>query len=380
MALDVTSYHSAELIPEQVQGLITNCFSDLNWLNVFEELSGITMEPCHLLMTSDSIPIGFLPGYIEHDSICGTLGARLFGQLSKLPFLHRLGSTKAFVCATPWGYYSGVECGPKPDPVVNQAFILHIDRVVKERNLVLSGFTFVPESSQALRCQLEAHGYRPFPNLPTSFIDLQWTSFDEYVSQLSRKNMRRNIRTERKKANELTYEWFGGDSLDTLISGQPLHKILLELHNQNWLKHNGCQTPLKKSFLAELWKLDKPNLRLCLTKLEKRIVAFCLLRVLGNTAHALMMGQDYHHAQNLSLYFNTVYYEPIIRGISEGWKRIYFRPGVYKAKLRRDFQLENLYLYVKGHSKVTRKLLDIYIAVAWKHFHDKWVPPKLLNY
>ena len=93
--------------------------------------------------------------------------------------------------------------------------------------------------------------------------------------------MRRNIRRERKKAKELTYEWFEGDSLDTRFSGQPLHKILLELHNQTWIKHNDRQTPLKKFFLAELWKMDKPNLRLCLTLQEKKIVAFSLLRVLG---------------------------------------------------------------------------------------------------
>lgn len=380
MALDISSYHSAKLLPEKVQGLINNCFNDLNWLRAFEEFSGIAMEPCHYLMTSNGIPIGFLPGFIQHDSLCGTLGERLFGRFFKLPFLHGLGTTKAFVCASPWGYYSGIECDSNFAPEITAAFIAHIDRIVKDRNLMLSGFTYVPEFSYSLRSQLEANGYRAFPNLPTSFIELQWTSFDEYVSQVPRKQMHRNIRTERKRATELTYEWFEGDSLDTQFSGQPLHEILLELHNQNWLKHNDRQTPLKKSFLAELWKMDKPNLRLCLTSLEKRIVAFCLLRVLGDTAHALMMGQDYDCAKNIPVYFNAVYYEPIIRGISEGWKRIFFRPGVYEAKLRRGIKLGNLYLYVKGHSKMTRKLLDIYIAMAWKHFHDKWVPPKLFNY
>ena len=338
------------------------------------------MEPCHQLLKQKEEPVGFLPGFIQHDSICGTLGSRLFGRLYNFPFLHGTGSTKAFVCDSPWGYYSGIECGTNPAPAINAAFIAHIDRIVKDRNLMLSGFTYVPESAYALRNELEANDYRPFPNLPTTFLELQYSSFDEYVAQLSTTKMRSNIRSERKRGKALTHEWFEGDSLDVRFSGQPLHNILFDLYNQTYRKHNFYKTPLKQSFLPELWKMDNQNLRLCITRLKGKIIAFGLLRVLGDTAHALMMGLDYDSGSNIPVYFNTAYYETIIRGISEGWKKIFFRPGVYKAKLMRGLNLENLYLYVKAHSRTTRKLLDIYISMAWKHFHNKFVPPKLLDY
>ena len=166
LALNISSYPSAELIPGQVQGLITNCFNDLNWLRAFESFSGIDMEPCHHLMTSKGSPIGFLPGFIQHDCMCGTLGQRLFGRFFNLPFFHALGSSKAFVCASPWGYYSGIECGPNPASEITAAFIAHIDRIVKDRKLMLSGFTYVPECSHTLRSQLEASGLLAFPEPP----------------------------------------------------------------------------------------------------------------------------------------------------------------------------------------------------------------------
>ena len=377
---DISSYGSAEHLPLQVKGLIKNCFCDPNWLSAFEQFSGIKMEPCHQLLKQKEALIGFLPGFIQRDSMCGTLGSRLFGRLNHLPFFHKAGSTKAFVCDSPWGFYSGIECGGNPAPAIHAALIAHIDQIVKDRNLMLSGFTFVSESAHALRNELEANGYRAFPTLPTTFLDIEFASFDEYLTKQFTAKMRANIRRERKRGKVLTYEWFEGDNLDIRFSGQPLHKILFDLHNQTYRKHNFRKTPLKPSFLSELWKMDKQNLRLCITRLKGRVVGFGLLRVLGDTAHSMMVGIDYDCERTIPVYFNTAYYEAIILGISEGWIKIFFRPGVYVAKLRRGFKIENQYLYVKAHSRTTRTLLDIYISRAWKHFHNKFVQPKLLNF
>jgi len=376
----ISSYHSAKLLPGQLQSLVVNCFNDPNWLNAFEKLSGIKMTPCHHVLEKNEEPIGFLPGFIQHDSMCGTLGERLFGRFYYLRFFHGMGSSRAFVCASPWGYYSGIECYQDNENEVYAAFIQYIDELVKERKLLLSGFTYVPESSQALRDHLEANGYRPFPNLPTTFIELKGKSFDEYVSSIPSKRNRRAIRSERRKAAPLTIEWYEEDSLDTTSYGRPLVETLKALHDQAWIKYNDTPSPLNERFLAELWRIDKENLRLCLAHLDGRIIAFCLLRVLGDTAHALMMGKDYDCAEDYYAYFNVVYYEPICRGLDEGWKMIYLRPSVYEAKLRRGCKLEPLYLYVKGHNPIIKALLDLYIELTWKYFHAKWVPPKLFKY
>lgn len=379
-APDISYFSSAGLLPKQVRGLATNCFNDPVWLDAFEQLSGIQMTACHHVLKQDGKPIGFMPGYIQKESLSGTLGERLFGRLYSLPFFNGLGSTKAFVCTSPWGYYSGIECGPDPTPEINETFIMHIEKIVKEHKLKLSGFPYVPESSQTLRKQLEELGYRSFPCCPTTYIELKGKSFDEYVSTIPSKRNRRTIRSERRKAAPLKIEWFDEENPAASFSGRPLFEILKDLHDQAWSKYNDTPSPLNEDFLKTLWLKDKENLRLCLASLDDRIIAFCLLRVLEDSAHALMMGKDYTCAEDYFAYFNVVYYEPICRGLDEGWKAIYLRPSVYQAKLRRGCELEPLHLYVKGHNLFTKTFLGLYIKLTWKYFHTKWVPPKLFSY
>jgi len=377
---DISFYASAKLLPRQVKGLVANCFNDLNWLRAFEEFSGVDMEPCHHLMTSNSIPIGFLPGYIEKESLCGTLRDRLFGSFSKSHIFKRWGKNNALVCSSPWGFYSGIECFPKDKNAIYKALIDHFDQIANHRKLGLSGFTFVPESSDELRRQLEAKGYKPFTIGPTTFLKLKWKSFDEYVADLPSRSARSVIRRERKKAKQLSFEWFEKDSLETSFFDRPLSSILMELHNNTQCKYFGIKSKLNNSFLSKLWEIDRDNLRLCLAKLDGRIVAFALLRVFGTTAHIFMVGRDYNPPDDFQSYFNVMYYEPIIRGIKEGWRFIYFRPGVYQSKLRRGCQLENLYLYIKGHNLLAQTFLALYIQITREYFRDKFSPPELLKY
>jgi predicted N-acyltransferase len=380
MALDISSYHSAKHLPKQVRGLITNCFNDLLWLSAFEEYSGISMEPCHHLMTSNDIPIGFLPGYIQSESLYGTLRDRLFGRFSRVPIFKNWGTQNALVCSSPWGFYSGIECREKDRNTIYRGLINIIDQTSSQRKLGLSAFTFVPESSHELRTQLESNGYKPFPTGPTTFLTLKWNSFDEYISDLPSKNIRNVIRGERKKAKCLSFEWVEDNSLERLFGSRPLSSILMDLYNNTYYKHNGKNSLLNDSFLSELWEIDKSNLRLCIAKLDRKVVSFVLLRVFENTAHALMLGRDYSRTDDFHSYFNVAYNETISRGIKEGWNIIYFRPSVYQVKLRRGCQLENLYLYIKGQNFMSQTFLDLYIPITREYFRDKYSPPKLFSH
>lgn len=379
MPFDITSYHSSLQLPGQTQGLIDNCFNDLNWLKAFEKFSGLDIEPCHQLMTNDGVPTGFLPAYIENESMCGTLRDRVLGRFARLPIFKNWGTGNAFVCSSPWGFFSGIECSEKDRSTICEAFIKHIDQVASDRKLCLSGFTFVPESSHELRKQLQANGYKSIPVGPTTFLELKWNSFDEYAAGLPSRNNRSVIRRERKNAKRLSFEWFEGTNLKEYVLGLPLSSIIIDLYNKTYSKYYGKISRINHIFLQKLWEIDQKNLCLCLAKLDRQIVAFSLLRVSGTSAHMFMVGRDYELTDDFHSYFNTIYYEPIIRGIKEGWSTIYFRPGVYQAKLRRGCQLENLYLYIKGHNLPSQIFLDLYIPIARKYFSYKFFGPNLLK-
>jgi hypothetical protein len=126
--------------------------------------------------------------------------------------------------------------------------------------------------------------------------------------------------------------------------------------------------------------MDHKNLRLCLARIDGKVFSFSLWRVLKGTALAFMIRRDYDCPNKIPLYFSVVSKEPIVHGIKEGYKAMCFRPISYRAKLRRGCKLENLYLYVKGHRPLSRKFIDFYVTMSWKHFHDKNVPRKLYTY
>lgn len=369
---EISSHDSARLIQQQVNGLVKNCFSDPDWLSVFEAYSGLTITPCHQIATSNGTPIAFLPAYVKSESLCGTLRDRLLGRYSSVPVFKRWGRQNALVCSSPWGFYSGIECGAEDRIEVFNTLLSHIDQVARSKGLGLTGFTFVPESSHELRTQLRANGYKGLPAGPTTILELKWKSFDDYVAGFPSSRFRRCIRRERKEAKRLSFEWVEGDSLEKQYFGRPLHCVLMELYNNTHYKHYGRKSILNDSFLSELWRVDNPNLRLCIAILGRRIVSFVLMRVFGATSHAFMLGRDYSIADDFYAYFNVAYYEPIIRGIDEGWHAIDYQPGALQAKLKRGWRLENLYLYVKAHNLFSRAFLQLYFPVAEKYFRDKY--------
>jgi predicted N-acyltransferase len=379
--LEISSHAGAASFKgqEKVKALVTNCFSDPDWLHTFEAHSGLNMTPCHQLATINDSPVALLPAYIQGECLCGTIRDRLLGRYAEMPVYKRWGRQNALACASPWGFYSGIECRPEVEKDIYNALLKHVDEVARQKLLDISGFTFVPESASLLRISLQANGYKAIPNGPTTILDLKWGDFDEYVSELPSSKIRRVIRKERKLYKNLTSEWFEGNDLDTIFFGRPLHISLMALYNNIYRKYYGRPSMLGDSFLSELWRADRENLRLCIAMSDRKIIGFSLLRVFGPIAHALMMGRDYDEADDFSAYFNLLFYEPINRGIKEGWHSIHFRPGAYLAKLRRGCRLEKMYTYIKGHTFFTRTFLELYFPATRKYFLDKYSLPSLLE-
>jgi hypothetical protein len=101
MPIEIAPSKAAGSFSTEAECLITCCFNDLNWLRSFLEFSGIDMATCHNFIASNGIPLGFLPGYIQSESLCGHLGDRLLGRFSKYIIFSSWGTTNAFVCSLP---------------------------------------------------------------------------------------------------------------------------------------------------------------------------------------------------------------------------------------------------------------------------------------
>ncbi len=376
----IAVYNRAADLPAEVAAFSRGCFGSPKWLSAFEGWGGLSMQPFHLVHSTNGVADALIPAYTEYESLCGTFSERLFGRLSHIRTLSKWLAERTLVCTSPWSFQSSILSPSHPDEAFMLKVLNGIEETAAEKRFQCCAFTYVPESSAGLRKGLQRAGYREFPNCPTTKLDLKFNSFDQYVNHLKSRGARSSIRSERKKGAGLPYVWFEGASLSADINGRPLHAILMDLHNKTWKKHNRNSSPLDPQFIAEIWKNDRENMRLCLGMQGPRVIAFSFLRLTAAAAHVFMVGKDDRLAKHHSAYFNVLFYEPITRGIQEGWRTIFYRPGTYFAKHRRGCHIERLYLYVKVFNPVIDNLLSAYMALARRYFQDKYLPPRLYAY
>jgi hypothetical protein len=333
-----------------------------------------------MVHSTNNVVDGFLPAYIEYQSLCGTFSERLLGTISRIGTLSGWLAKKTLVCTSPWGFQSKFLSSPNSTEAFMENALYSVEETAINNKLQFCAFPYVSELSSILRKCLLRAGYHEFPNCPTTRLDLKFNSFEQYVNQLESGDFRSMIRRERKKNDHMKYVWFEDDSLYTKMDGVPLHEILMNLHNKTWKKYNRRVSPLNPFFIAEIWEQERANMRLCLAMKGPRVTAFNFLRLDANDAHIFMVGKDDRLTRHYSTYFNVVFYETIIRGIQEGWRTIFFRPGTYRAKHRRGCLTEHLFLYVKSFNPMMNKILAVYTALARDHFLNKYMPPRLYNY
>ena len=76
-----------------------------------------------------------------------------------------------------------------------------IDTICKKERILFSSFLFVSEFDRLLMDNLQNLNYLKSPGITSLYLDIQWSSFEDYLKCLKRKT-RENIRREIKKFKE----------------------------------------------------------------------------------------------------------------------------------------------------------------------------------
>ena len=216
-------------------------------------------------------------------------------------------------------------------------------RGLKARLVVLKEFP--AKYRQALECFVNSKFTR-IPSLPNVRLNIDYTSFDEYMVRALSGGTRRKLRLKLKASEQATpIEMSVVDDITPIID--EVYPLYLQVYNRSNLHFE----KLTKEYFCCLGRRMGDKTRFFVWRQNDNIVAFgsCLLQ--GDTIHAEYLGLNYDVALKLHLYHYT-FRDLISWGIAGGYK--WFRSSSlnYDPKFHLRYQLDPIDLYVRHTSPI----------------------------
>ncbi|MBF0331584.1 MAG: GNAT family N-acetyltransferase [Candidatus Omnitrophica bacterium] len=263
----------------------------------------------------------------------------------------RLLDVKILIAGSPLsGGKLGVADQDQPD--IARTLDEAISSLAQRENINLVAFKdFHQTQTLFLDCLLK-HRFHRIRSFPSVNLDINFTSFDDYLAGLSkptRKGLKkkfRDIDAQPLLKNEVQ-DSLGellGDAYQLYLNTLQKSEIQFEVLPKSFFEQISARMPGKTKFF--LWKLDG------------KLVAFDLCLVSGDQMVDEYIGLDYGVAYQYHLYFDT--YRVIIKWCLAHGIRNYEAGALnYEPKKRLDFAFTSQYIYVKHRNPVINILFGL---------------------
>lgn len=229
-----------------------------------------------------------------------------------------------------------------------------IEEICKKQKITSSHFPYVSQFDKLLLENLQTHSYVKRQPSTSFYLDVQWTSFQDYLRSL-KPHAAKNARREIKKCieNKITIEELQEENPAKLA------ELYANLSSKYKCKENICDI----NFFTQLDEHAKAITKLFVAKKNSEIVGFSLTLRYKEILDVFMLGFNYDVLTKTDFtYFNLCYYTPIQWAIDHGVRKINFHGTAEQAKLARGCKPEKLYYFIKYHNKplriITTKVLN----------------------
>ncbi|MEA3188855.1 MAG: hypothetical protein QOD99_2685 [Chthoniobacter sp.] len=234
-------------------------------------------------------------------------------------------------------------------------------RLVKTSLVLLKDF---PASYRAALSPFSKGGYRRVPSMPAATLDLNFTSFDDYLqnklSKVFRKNLRRKFREASASAPLV---------LEVVTNVTSIIDEVFPLYLQTYSRSQFHFEKLTPEYFCEIGQRMPDRVHYFLWRQNGRLVAFSLCLVHEGVLYDLDVGMDYSVALDLHLYFVTL--RDILQwAINQGLKTYHTGPLNYDPKLHLKLDLAPLDLYARHMSRWINPIFKIAIAYLEPTRHD----------
>lgn len=228
----------------------------------------------------------------------------------------------------------------------------------------------------ALSCFLKQKFTR-IPSLPMTRLNIDYSSFDEYMNRALNSATRTKLRRKFRAATcGAPIEMSVIGDITTVIDD--IYPLYLNVYDRSKLHFE----KLTKEYFCGLGKLMPDNVRFFIWRQNGRIVAFAACMFKGDALYAEYIGLDYTVALHLHLY-HYAYRDIISWAIANGYKEFRSSGLNYDPKLHLRHLLDPIDLYVRHTSwplNTTLKLLLPWIEPTrydrtlqkFENYQDLW--------
>ena len=244
-------------------------------------------------------------------------------------------------------------------------------RDLKARLIVLKEFPAADR--EALECFL-GHGFTRVPSLPMTRVGIEYANFEEYMNKLLSRNTRAKLRKKFRTAERAKSSVEMSVVRDITPMIDEVYPLYLSVYERAQLRFE----KITKEYFCDISRRMPDKVRFFLWRYEKKIVAFGLCLVDGDSICSEYVGFDYQHAIELSLYY-VVVRDVMAWAMANGYKT-YRSTGLnYDPKYRLRYLLDPLDLYVKHTSPVFNFMLNYILPLVEPTRYDK-ILPRFANY
>lgn len=223
----------------------------------------------------------------------------------------------------------------------------------KEKTKGILFFSLKKEELDLIKPQLK--GFTEFPTKEDTYLDLNFTDFDDYLTSLEEKAWRSARMTLKRAKKEFKIHMvFTNEFSKWKEVAHQLQGYLCEQFN-DYRSHFSLQ------FYDALEKNLKDNAELILFFKDDIPLAFALPFFSSTICEHKLLGLDPRY-RKYQAYF-LFYYEGIRRGIKRGHKRMYFGSTTYEFKERIGCKREALFGLIKLRNPFFHLALASYITV-----------------
>ena len=225
-------------------------------------------------------------------------------------------------------------------------------------------FKDFPSTYRGAFAGFSALGYTRVPSMPAAELDLNFSSFEDYMekklSRIYRKSLRRKFR-DANRLGELTMEVLP----DVSAHIDEIYPLYLQTHHRSPLKFE----VLTKDYFCQLGQRMPERVRFFLWRKDGRIISFAFCMIHGNTIHDLNVGMDYAVALDLHMYFIT-WRDIVSWAIEAKLTHYYTGPLNYDPKLHLQLTLAPLDLYARHLSPLINPIFGLAMGFLQPVRHD----------
>jgi len=264
-------------------------------------------------------------------------------------------------------FYLGISESEDLNPILSGA-VEHLKKFCRRQKIKLIAFNNVTAKNTALMECLSGNNFIKMETLPTTIIEINANSLEDYIKQLS-PNARKDLNRKLKKSAALTQL-----KTQEYENIRDIKEKIYSLYMNNFDGSSVRFETLTPEFFENICKNMPDTAKFFVTYDKDKIVAFNLCLMKDRLFIDKFIGFDSAVAHDYHLYFTTFCHN-LNWCIKNGFK--YYQPGTtdYYPKVRLGAKLIPLYVYVNALNPLLQALIKLIAPLI----EPKKLDPSLRN-